>query len=202
MARELVFPRRHFSNNPLFMASFPAAGAAVSPNGTTGSMGGQPRHLSRMEILQRHRFLPPRPSERQSGRREGQVRVSGHISPSVPRMIVCCPARARAEAAGGHESEKCRSYSNPEFPFQLPAAGASFVILNCGADSSDSLPPLSLLLEGRCRSLGLARSQTTGLWLRANHPALSAVTWDFFLRWALDAFLPFPELNLSHWRSA
>ena len=61
---------------------------------------------------------------------------------------------------------------------------------------------LSLLLEGRCRSLGLARSQTTGLWLRANHPALSAVTWDFFLRWALDAFLPFPELNLSHWRSA
>ena len=56
----------------------------------------------------------------------------------------------------------------------------------------------SLLLEGRCRSLGLARSQTTGLWLRANHPALSAVTWDFFLRWALDAFLPFPELNLSH----
>ena len=44
-ARELVFPRRHFSNNPLFMASFPAAGAAVSPNGTTGSMGGQPRHL-------------------------------------------------------------------------------------------------------------------------------------------------------------
>ena len=61
---------------------------------------------------------------------------------------------------------------------------------------------LSLLLEGRSRSLGLARSQTTGLWLRANHPALSAVTWDFFLRWALDAFLPFPELNLSHWRSA
>ena len=57
---------------------------------------------------------------------------------------------------------------------------------------------LSLLLEGRCRSLGLARSQTTGLWLRANHPALSAVTWDFFLRWALDAFLPFPELNLPH----
>ena len=141
MARELVFSRRHFSNNPLFMASFPAAAPAVSPNGTTGSMGGQPRHLSRMEILQRHRFLPPRSSERRSERREGQVRVSGHISPSVPRMIVCC-----CPAAGGHESGKCRSYSNPEFPFQLPAR-ASFVILNCGADSSDSLSPSILSLS-------------------------------------------------------
>ena len=152
--RELVFlPRRHFSNNPLFMASFPAAAPAVSPNGTTGSMGGQPRHLSRMEILQRHRFLP-RPSEQRSERREGQVRVSGHISPSVPRMIVCCPAaRAQATGAGGHESGKCRSYSNPEFPFQLPA-GASFVILNCGADSSDSLSPLGRSLsQPRSRSL-------------------------------------------------
>ena len=46
----------------------------------------------------------------------------------------------------------------------------------------------SLLLEGRCRSLGLARSQTTGLWLRANHPALSAVTWDFFSPLGLGRF--------------
>ena len=145
------------------MASFPAAAPAVSPNGTTGSMGGpragQPRHLSRMEILQRHRFLPPRPSKRRSERREGQVRVSGHISPSVPRMIVCCPA-ARAQRGGravGHESGKCRSYSNPEFPFQLPAA-ASFVILNCGADSSDS-PSLSSWKVAVAASVSLAPKQ-------------------------------------------
>ena len=161
-ARELVFlPRRHFSNNPLFMASFPAAAPAVSPNGT----GVQRAHLDGRATsssisngnLATASFPPSfiRATE-WSERREGQVRVSGHISPSVPRMIVCCPAaRAQAAGAGGHESGKCRSYSNPEFPFQLPA-GASFVILNCGADSSDSLPPLSPL----GRSLSQPRSRS------------------------------------------
>ena len=179
------------------MASFPAA-APFSPNGTAAQRAHLDGRATSSSISNGNLATASFPPSFIQATERAARRSSSSEWPYISvRPSDDCLLSGGASAGGGQRAGMSRGNAAvtqiPNFLFNYRRARRlSFLT----AAQIHQTP--SLLLEGRCRSLGLARSQTTGLWLRANHPALSAVTWDFFLRWALDAFLPFPELNLSH----
>ena len=124
---ELVFLGQFFKQSLIY--SFISCHCRfLSPNGSFHLMGWATRPVIYLEWKSATASFPPDPSN-------PARRSSSAEWPYISRPFRCCPD-------GMGESGKRRSYSNPEFPFQLPTS-ASFVILNCGAAaSSDSLSRL------------------------------------------------------------